>query len=63
MYDSVRASPKKAEFALEMLELKDPEKLVVPQYIWEGLDWLQQQLKRKQFDVLSTDPDAGEAGA
>ena len=53
MYDSVRASPKKAEFALEMLELKDPEKLVVPQ----------QQLKRKQFDVLSTDPDAGEAGA
>lgn len=34
----------KAEFALELLFLQDPEKLKVPTYIADGLQWLQNRL-------------------
>jgi predicted ATP-dependent endonuclease of OLD family len=43
---------KKAEFALELLFLQDPEMLKVPMYINDGLSWLQEQLQRKQEDIL-----------
>jgi predicted ATP-dependent endonuclease of OLD family len=51
-------SAKKAEFALELLFLQDPKVLKVPTYINEGLSWLQEQLLRKQRDILpqSTKP-------
>lgn len=45
---------KKAEFALELLYSEEPEKLTTPTYIREGLSWLQQQLQRKQLEVLDT---------
>lgn len=45
---------KKAEFALELLYSEEPEKLTTPTYIHEGLSWLQEQLQRKQLEVLDT---------
>jgi len=38
------AGSKKADFALDMIYSVDPEKLGVPKYIEEGLDWLQECL-------------------
>ena len=38
-------SDEKAEFALDLLYVFDPEKLIVPPYIAEGLDWLQKLLQ------------------
>ena len=43
---------KKAEFALEMLDLKRPNQLNVPTYIKEGLSWLQEQVRIKQKEVF-----------
>jgi hypothetical protein len=43
---------KKAEFALELLDLnEDPWPIVSPTYIREGLSWLQDQLRRKQDEL------------
>lgn len=42
----------KADFALQMLEANELERLKVPAYIETGLDWLQTQLKRKQAATL-----------
>lgn len=51
----------KAAFALEMLDLKDPSKLTIPQYIREGLSWLQGQVKiRRQEIFVSEKAEASE---
>lgn len=44
---------KKAAFALDLLYLEDPSKLLVPEYISEGLNWLQDKLEEgsKDFDI------------
>jgi len=42
----------KAEFALDLLYLQEPEVLKVPTYIKEGLSWLQDQLKTREQEVL-----------
>jgi len=42
----------KAEFALELLYLNDPQKLNVPRYISEGLEWLQEKLKKKLSETF-----------
>lgn len=52
LYDSLHTNVRKAEFALDLLQLNDPEKLEVPKYLREGLAWLQEQLKRKHVEVL-----------
>ena len=52
MYKALNDSPKKAEMALELLFHKDPKKLIVPQYIREGLEWLQTVLKTKDHDFI-----------
>lgn len=50
----------KAEFALNILFGADPAKLTVPTYIRDGLKWLQEQLLRRQQEVLSTaQPETG----
>jgi predicted ATP-dependent endonuclease of OLD family len=36
---------KKAEFALDLIYSVDPEKIAVPLYISQGLNWLQEQLR------------------
>lgn len=46
LYDAL-ASKKKAEFALDIMYMKDPETLVVPNYIKEGLMWLHEQLSNR----------------
>lgn len=45
---------KKAEFALELLFLKEPQIFDVPNYISEGLEWLCEQLEKKQKDIVDT---------
>ncbi len=53
MYDALRAQgAKKAEFALDILEVAEFDNFTVPRYIAEGLDWLLLQLKRKQVEIL-----------
>lgn len=45
MYEAITASSaKKAEFALELLYLAEPIKLTAPEYIAEGLSWLEKKL-------------------
>jgi predicted ATP-dependent endonuclease of OLD family len=43
---------KKAEFALDVIEAKGFNDLVVPRYIAEGLEWLLRQLKKKRVEIL-----------
>lgn len=56
MYRALR-SGKKAEFALDVIETKKFDDIVVPRYIAEGLEWLLAQLKKKQVEIL---PRAGQ---
>lgn len=58
MYDALK-SGKKAEFALDVLEIEKFDDIVVPSYITEGLKWLLNQLKKKQVEIL---PQAGQGG-
>jgi predicted ATP-dependent endonuclease of OLD family len=45
MYDAItKKGAKKAEFALNLLFLKEPSQLKVPEYISEGLEWLGDKL-------------------
>lgn len=55
VYNAVESkSAKKAEFALDMIYNKDPDKIIVPKYIAEALNWLQSELSAKQScDFLS----------
>ena len=46
MYDGLSGS-KKAEFALDLLFIEEPNKLKVPEYIQEGLAWLHDKLITK----------------
>ena len=52
LYEALRKNSKKAEMALELLFITEPNELTPPQYITEGLDWLQEQLKNKHRDYL-----------
>jgi predicted ATP-dependent endonuclease of OLD family len=49
--DALKSGSGKAEFALDLLYSEDIEKLVVPTYISGGLNWLIEQLKRKEKDM------------
>lgn len=51
MYDALK-NGKKAEFALDVLEIETFDDIAVPSYIAEGLEWLLQQLKKKQVEIL-----------
>jgi len=53
MYNALKTG-KKAEFALDVLMASDFKNIVVPRYISEGLRWLQEQMKKKQVDILTT---------
>lgn len=45
MFDTITADgAKKAEFALELLYFQDPNDITVPNYIKEGLNWLENKL-------------------
>ncbi len=47
---------KKAEFALDVLMADNFKDLKVPRYIAEGLDWLLEQMKKKQVEILTAAP-------
>jgi hypothetical protein len=51
MYQALK-NGKKAEFALDVLEIDGFDDLVVPGYIAQGLEWLLTQLRKKQFEIL-----------
>lgn len=51
-------SGKKAEFALDVIDADGFEALVVPGYIADGLNWLEERLKKKQIDILPAASDA-----
>ena len=51
MFEALKTG-KKAEFALEMLDLQEPNQLNVPTYIREGLLWLQEQVRARQKEVF-----------
>lgn len=56
MYEAITAKGvKKAEFALELLYLQEPNKLNTPRYIKEGLIWLETKLATKK-EGLSINP-------
>jgi predicted ATP-dependent endonuclease of OLD family len=66
MFAILEKSAKKAEFALDLLELEgDPWPIVPPTYIGEGLAWLRDQLRRKENEILNPSPphDADPDGA
>lgn len=54
MFEALRTG-KKAEFALELLFLEEPNKLKVPSYINEGLSWLQDKLNIKQKELFTSE--------
>jgi hypothetical protein len=45
----------KAEMALELLYLTDPEQVKPPVYISDGLRWLEKALDARKVDVLDTE--------
>ncbi len=52
MFDAITdKGSKKAEFALELFYFNEPNILITPAYIKEGLDWLEGKLKPKQKDI------------
>lgn len=59
LFESLKTG-KKAEFALDVLALEDPANLVVPNYIAEGLSWLETQLTKRQLEVIEADAKAAE---
>ena len=44
IFEELKKSDVKAEFALDLIYLVDPKEIVVPQYIDEGLRWLENVL-------------------
>lgn len=50
VYEELRGSQsdRKAEFALDLIYSFDPDQIVIPPYIAEGLDWLQRKLKAEE---------------
>lgn len=57
MYEALKKG-KKAEFALDVLEVENFDDIVVPGYIADGLEWLLSQLKKKQVEILPKEKQA-----
>lgn len=62
MFNALSGSSKKAEMALELLYTADPEKLIAPLYIEEGLRWLEEKLLKSSRDFIGKDEDESEGG-
>ncbi len=48
IYNKTRNNFQKAEFALDLIFAKDPHELEVPNYIKEGLEWLENELQKHE---------------
>jgi hypothetical protein len=53
-FAALRDKADKGQFALNVLQAEAFDTLVCPQYIAEGLKWLERELQSKQLDILST---------
>ena len=53
MFDALEQSGKKAEMALELLYAEDLSRLQLPEYIMEGLKWLNDQIEQRKLSSLS----------
>ncbi|HSW65080.1 MAG TPA: AAA family ATPase [Dissulfurispiraceae bacterium] len=53
MFENLKKGSK-AEMALELLYLSEPDKVLPPVYIAEGLEWLEEALDARAVDVLTT---------
>lgn len=51
LYEALKEG-KKAEFALDVLDAENFASLTVPLYIAQGLEWLQEHLRKKQAEIL-----------
>jgi predicted ATP-dependent endonuclease of OLD family len=51
LFEDLKGGGGKAEFALDLLEIENPQVLQPPLYIKEGLLWLAAQLRRQQQDI------------
>jgi predicted ATP-dependent endonuclease of OLD family len=51
LFDRLNAGADKAGFALDLLTLEKFKELKVPNYIHEGLSWLEKQIKQKQEET------------
>ena len=60
LFDAL-ASENKAEFALDMLYSEDPASINVPEYIHNGLKWLENKLLLRQKEVLLKENESTEA--
>ncbi|NOZ08880.1 MAG: AAA family ATPase [FCB group bacterium] len=60
MFDVLGKTGKKAEMALELLYMTEPGDLNPPQYIAEGLQWLEKNLTNRHADYIVQDDAAGE---
>jgi predicted ATP-dependent endonuclease of OLD family len=47
----------KAEMALELLYLNEPDQVEPPAYISDGLKWLEEKLETRKVDAISTEPE------
>ena len=52
MFEALGSGSKKAEMALELLDTTEPKDLEPPEYIREGLIWLQEQLENRSKDYI-----------
>ena len=53
MYEAItEKGAKKAEFALELLYFQEPDDLTTPEYIRQGLDWLETKLVDKKEGLI-----------
>ena len=53
-FAALRDKADKGQFALNVLQAEAFDTLACPQYIAEGLKWLERELQSKQLDILST---------
>ena len=60
LFDAL-ASGNKAGFALDMLYFQDPASINVPEYIHNGLKWLENKLLLRQKEVLLKENESSEA--
>lgn len=52
IYEKIRNKNfQKAEFTLDLIFSKDPNEMEVPNYIKEGLEWLEEQLKKYEKSI------------
>ena len=55
MFDKL-AKGSKAEMALELLYLSEPDQVEPPRYIVEGLQWLEENIKERNVDAILAEP-------